>query len=360
MERIILHVDLDMFFAACEIKRKHELKGKPVVIVMYTRNNNSGAVSTSSYKARALGIKSGMSLFQAKQLADNETIFLKSDIKYYKEVSARIMNLLRYFADKFEPLSIDEAFLDVSFSCNHSFENALILAKKIKKRILIEEKLDSSVGISFNKLLAKMATDSCKPNGIKLIKKENVSVFLDSLPVKRIPGVGFKTAEQLEKINIKTIAELKNLTAVKLIELFGKKKGLFLFNSSRGIDNSPIKELHEMQQISRIRTLEVDSNDFNTFSSFVENLLRNLFVETSIHNLSFKSISLTFVLTDLKVFTKSRTFDFFVNSFDFILPAVKTMLNEFLLEHNNSKIRRIGVSFKNLEKHGPQQSLFDF
>ncbi|HLD78726.1 MAG TPA: DNA polymerase IV, partial [archaeon] len=228
--RIVLHVDLDSFYAQAEELRRPELRGKPVVIGMYSgRTETSGAVATANYPARKLGIHSGMNLATALRKADKETVFLKADRPYYLEVSGRVMDVFREFADAFEQVSIDEASLEVTERCNEDFSKAELLAKRLKEAIKRKEKLTCSVGIGPNKLLAKMAAGMRKPDGLTAVRPEGVDGFLEPLPVGKLYGLGPKSEEALAAIGVRTVKQLKALRLEKLTQLFGPAKGRWFF-----------------------------------------------------------------------------------------------------------------------------------
>ncbi len=200
--RVIMLVDFDYFFAQCEELRNPALKEKPVVVGVYSgRTEDSGAVSTSNYIAREYGVKSGMPLFLAKRkLEGKDAVFLPVDHTYYEQISGKIMGSLRGFAEAFEQVSIDEAYLDVSSKVQCSFENARILAQKMKNEIKGQLRISFSVGIGSNKLLAKIACDSQKPDGLTVVTPQEIHDFLSPLPVDRLLGVGKKISAKNGRI----------------------------------------------------------------------------------------------------------------------------------------------------------------
>ena len=206
-------VDLDYFFAQCEELRNPSLKEKPVVICVYSgRTADSGAVSTANYIAREYGVRSGMPIYLAKKKLENvDAAFLPVDDHYYEEVSRRVMAVLKGFGDEFEQMGIDEAFLDDSMRTRGSFHDAEELAKTIKNELLNQERLTCSIGVGPNKLIAKMAADEKKPNGLTVISPEHVHGFLEPLPVNRLIGVGTKTLEKMKSMQINTIGDLASV-----------------------------------------------------------------------------------------------------------------------------------------------------
>ena len=233
--RRILHIDMDAFFAAVEQKRHPELKGKPLVIGGSGDPATMDEVSTASYEARKFGVYFKMPLKTAQELCPH-AVFLPVDHKEYLKVSERIKDILGKFCPIMEDAGIDEAFLDISYIDKPAEE----IAKEIKKIIMNETGLTCSIGIAPNKLLAKMASDMQKPDGITIIKEGDLESRIWPLPVKRLLGVGPKTEQSLKEMGIETIGDLAAIPMDKLIERFGKSQGRYLYEASRGIDESPL------------------------------------------------------------------------------------------------------------------------
>ncbi len=220
-------VDFDYFFAQCEELRNPTLKDKPVVVGVYSgRTEESGAVSTSNYVARKYSVKSGMPLFLAKRkLEGTDAVFLPVDYEYYEQISDRVMQILRGYATSFEQVSVDEAYLDVTAQVQGSFENSKAYAQKIKADTKNQVGISFSVGVGPNKLVAKIACDSQKPDGLTIVKPEEAQSFLSPLPVDRLLGVGKKTSVKMDSLGIKTIGDLAKYDVQRLIEIFGKTLG---------------------------------------------------------------------------------------------------------------------------------------
>ena len=242
MPRIILHVDMDSFYASVEELRKPEIIGKAIVTCMFSgRSEDSGAVSAANYKAREFGIHSGMAIRTAKRIAKGQdVVFLPSDREYYWSVSEKVMNILRKEADAFEQVSVDEAYLDVSKS--GSWERAQNIAETLKREIKEKEGLTCSVGIGPNKLVAKMASKKQKPDGLTLVKENEVKRFFEGLPAGKLFGIGPKTTEELEGLGIKTAKELAHFDLKILEERFGHNKAKDLIEIAQGKDESPVEE----------------------------------------------------------------------------------------------------------------------
>ncbi|MBN1244016.1 DNA polymerase IV, partial [Candidatus Bathyarchaeota archaeon] len=251
-KRIVMLVDFDYFFAQCEELRNPALKDKPVVVGVYSgRTEDSGAVSTANYVARKFGVKSGIPLYLAKKrLEGTEAVFLPVDDEFYEQISDKIMRALRGYADSFEQMGIDEAYLDVTQKVHGSFEAASDLARKMKTAVKRQVGIAFSVGVGPNKLVAKIAADSQKPDGLTVVKPEEVQRFLSPLPVDRLIGVGRKTAVKMDELGMKTIGDLARYDVQRLVEIFGKKLGVYFHNAANGVDNEPVQETGEAESIS--------------------------------------------------------------------------------------------------------------
>ncbi|MCS6768241.1 MAG: DNA polymerase IV, partial [Candidatus Nitrosocaldus sp.] len=218
--RIVMHVDLDYFYAQCEELRRSDLRDKPVVVCVYSaRGGDSGAVSTCNYKARAYGVKAGIPIVQAKRLLKDvpDAVFLPVDEPYYTDISEMVMGILRASADAFEQVSIDEAYMDVSMRCSN-FDDARELATRLKDEIRGSIGLTCSIGVGMNKLIAKMASEHRKPDGLTVVRPEDVQGFIGPMSVGRLLWVGRRTEERLNAMGIRTIAELANVSIDMLID----------------------------------------------------------------------------------------------------------------------------------------------
>ncbi len=362
MARIILHIDLDSFYASLEEKRKPELKGKPVVVCVFSgRTENSGAVATANYLARELGIKAGMPISQAKELGKDNAIYIPTDMAYYRQASDRIMDILRTFSDKFEQRSVDEAYLDFSDKAKN-FEEAKVFAEKIKKEILEMEGITCSVGIGPNKLIAKMAGKVKKPDGLTIIKPEEIKGFLENMPVKKLFGIGPKSLEIFEKLGIKTIGELANFDVGKLIQEFGENKGKEIWEKANGIDENPVEEV-ERQQISRLGTLKEDTANLDKILEKINELSIGLEEKIKQKKVKFKTVSIIAILKNLEAHTKSRSMDFSTNDIEIAKQEAKKLFSDFLKENPDKKLRRCGIRVSGFEEvivDEKQKTLFSF
>ena len=360
MQRIILHLDLDYFYAQVEEARKPEIKNKPVVICQYSgRSEDSGAVATTNYIARKFNVKSGLAIKTAKKLLQNtDSVFIPANHELYESISETIMNIIRKYSDKFEQLSIDEACIDISNKINNDYQNATKYGNELKKEIKTLENLTCSIGISPNKLISKMAADSNKPNGTTVILPDNIKDFLFPQKVNKLYGIGPKTNAKLAEFNITTIEELANSERTLLIDEFGQKFGVYLHDSANGIDNEEVKD-KPADQIGRIVTLKEDTRDFDLISQSIDNLSKDISDQTIEKKITFKTVSITAIMEDLTIYQLSKSFEIFQNSNDIITTTSQELLRNFLSQESR-KLRRIGVRVSNFSQTKGQTNLFDF
>ncbi len=362
-QQVIICVDMDAFFAQCEEKRDPSLKGRPVVVCVYSgRTEESGAVSTANYIARGLGVHSGVPIYQAKRILRNhpEAVFPGVDHHYYSEVSDRIMESLRIRCDQLEQMSVDEAYLDVTTRVKGDFELAKKLASEIKHTILTQEGLTCSVGIAPNKLVAKMAADSKKPDGLTLIRPEEVLAFLSPLAVGKLYGVGVKTEARLKELGVNTINELAEYDVSRLSELFGRNQATYLHQAALGVDETTVTSDYERKQIGRIVTLKENSRDPEKILPVLENLAEDLHRSARSEGFHFRSVGVTAIMEDLSAHSKSKTLPLESESREEILTVSRELLPLLLREVPNLMIRRIGLRLSGLSKISGQAPLTDF
>jgi DNA polymerase IV (DinB-like DNA polymerase) len=319
---------------------------------------NSGAIATCNYEARALKIRSGMSFSLAKKLADHSTVFINADKKYYEELSERVFQIVDSFSENVEQVSIDEAYFELTNPLG--FDSAKENCLKIKQRIKSELGLTCSVGLSVNKMLAKIAASHKKPDGFFSIVPEEIDSFLLKQKISVLPGVGSKTREILEKEKIFSIKELREVSVQKLIGLFGEAKGVQLFNFSRGQDNRVIISNREKQQLSRMMTLKNDTRDFDEAKQTIDFLSDLVFKEVFRLNKQFKTVSIIIVNPSYETITKSKTIPEKILTIDKLKEISYELLRSFLNE-SVSSIRRLGVKVSNFEDvSGYQKKLVDY
>lgn len=344
MERIIFHIDMDSFFTAVEQHIRPEIKNKPVVVGALPKGGKGrGVVSTASYEARKYGIHSGMPISKAYKLNPN-CIFLPVNMPLYDKVSNTIMHILRKYSNKFEQVSIDEAYLDVT-GLVKDFLQAEQLAKKIKQEIFYKEGLTCSIGIAPNKFLAKIASKQNKPDGLFIVAPDKIKEFLSPLPVTSLHGVGFKTAQYLSRVGIHTVADLQHLSKDKLRNMFGSKFANELYNISHGIDDSEVKEISVVKSISREHTFDVDTNNVRLLFYVLNKLAKEVYAETQVIQVYFKTVILKIRFIDFETHTTSKTLTEYISTFDHMLAITRIILKKYL--PLKKKVRLIGIGISN-------------
>ena len=350
MHRVILHIDFDYFYAQCEEIRTPDLKTKPIVVCMFSdRGGDSGAVATANYMAREFGVKSGLSIQSAKQkLKDRiDSAFLPADFKYYSDISEKSMNIIKKFANIFEYVGRDEAYLDLSENAECDFMKAAHIAQQIKNEVREKTRLTCSVGISYNKLLSKIASDYKKPDGLTIVTPDKVSEFMETLKLRDIPGIGIKTEQKLAQQEIETISQTKDLDIFALIKMFGRKAGTYIYNAIRGIDDELVTIRAPTVQISKITTLKEDSIDYAFLEESLLELCEKLHLVVLKENKMFRSVGIHLTQTDLSSKTRSRMLRNSTFSLDELKKVSKQLLKE-VLEDQSTLVRRLGVKVSEL------------
>ena len=349
-------VDLDYFFAQCEELRNPALKDKPVVVGVYSgRTEESGAVSTANYVARKYGVKSGIPLFLAKKrLEGTDAVFLPVDHEYYERISDEIMRLLRGYGDAFEQVGIDEAYLDVTQRVKGSFAATEELAQRMKSEVRDKVGIVFSVGVGPNKLVAKIACDSQKPEGLTIVEPDAVRGFLSPLPVDRLLGVGRKIAAKMEALGIRTIGDLAGFDVQRLVEVFGKSIGVYFHNAANGVDDEPVQEAGEAESISRIGTLKENTRDLAILLEKTDKLAEDVHGELLQKNLDFRQVGIIAVMTDLSVRSRSQTLGQPTRDLQTLRQEVRELF-EKLLGDSDLEVRRAGVKVSQFAKEEKSQ-----
>lgn len=337
--RKIIHIDMDAFYASVEQRDNPELRGRPIAV---GHAGERGVVSAASYEARKYGVRSAMASLKAVRLCP-ELVFVPGRMEVYKEVSDHIHSIFREYTDIIEPLALDEAFLDVTNN-KRSIELATDIAKEIKTRVREELGLVASAGVSYNKFLAKIASDYRKPNGLCTIHPDKALDFIAHLPIESFWGVGKVTARRMRELGILSGRELREWSLDGLTREFGKAGKLY-YDFSRGIDMRPVEAIRVRKSIGCERTLE---HDINTRASVIielyhttEELVRRL------ENKDFRGNTLTLKIKfhDFSQITRSITQDQELRTMKTILPLAKRLLAE--VEYEEHPIRLIGLSVSN-------------
>jgi DNA polymerase IV (DinB-like DNA polymerase) len=355
--RIVAHLDMDAFYAAVEERRDPSLRGRPIVVGADPKaGSGRGVVTTASYAARKYGIRSAMPIARAWRLAESarrrgepEAVFLRGDRAIYRDVSDRIMAIAARGADAFEEASIDEAYLDLSSLGD--FERAAAHARDVKAGVLAAEGLTCSVGLGPNKLVAKIASDFQKPDGLVVVRPENVQAFLDPLPIRRLPGIGPKSESALKQRGIQTIAELRARSRAELAELFGKA-GIGMHERAHGISNSPVSDEWERKSVGEQETFERDTLDAPYVLARTRALAAGVFERLRADGFfSFRTVSITVRFVNFVTLSRSRTANVPMATQGELESLARELLLPFFDARENPrarKIRLIGVRAEKL------------
>lgn len=356
----ILHIDLDAFFASCEKKRNPELEDQAVVICMYSgRGKDSGAVSAAGYGAREYGIHAGMPVSEARNRAEQageDIAFLAADKDFYGEVSRRIMGIVEEEAAEVEKASVDEAYADLP--AVGSYQEARERAERLKQRIKAEEGLTASIGVAPNKLVAKMASDRDKPDGLTVVEPGEVEEFLTGMEVDELHGVGPKTAERLEEFGVRTVEELREVSRARLVEAFGEKRGVSLHRKAAGNGETKLEE-QEQEQLSRLTTLGENTRELEEMAPVVEQLAEDVIQSLEDRGWRYSTVTALVITTDMDMRTRSRSFKTAERSLERFQDTALELLEDFLQENPDAVVRRVGVRASGFDKGG-QRSLSDF
>ncbi|MGV8880421.1 MAG: DNA polymerase IV [Sphingobacteriaceae bacterium] len=344
--RKIIHIDMDAFYASVEQRDNPELRGKPLVVGGLPQGRG-GVVATASYEARKFGIHSAMPSKQALQLCPH-ALFVQPRFDAYKAASGKIREIFSRYTDLIEPLSLDEAYLDVTID-KLNIGSALEIAKQIKTAIKEELQLTASAGISINKFVAKIASDINKPDGIKFIGPSAIEAFMEKLPVEKFHGVGKVTAGKMKNMGLHTGADLKNLSEDNLVKHFGKT-GRFYYQIVRGIDERKVQPQREAKSMAAEDTFAYDLTTLEEMEVELDRIAALVYHRLQKNKLIGRTITLKIKYHDFKQITRSKSFINPVADMDFISTAAKALLATVFMEED--KIRLLGISLSNF--HDPQ------
>ncbi|AOZ99283.1 DNA polymerase IV [Flavobacterium commune] len=337
--RKIIHIDMDAFFASVEQMDNPELRGKPIAV---GGSENRGVVAAASYEARKFGVRSAISGVLAKKYCP-ELIFVRPRFERYKEISNQIHKIFRDYTDLIEPLSLDEAYLDVTQNKKGN-PSASLLAQEIRNRIFNEVGLTASAGISINKFVAKIASDYNKPNGQKTVTPDEVIPFLEVLPIRKFYGVGKVTTEKMYQLGIFTGQELKSKSLEFLEKHFGKS-GSYYYHVVRGIHNSEVKSSRIAKSVAAEHTFETNLSSEIFMLEQLENIANSLERRLKKHHVSGKTVTLKIKYSDFTQQTRSKTLPYFIADKGLILETVKELLYQ---ERMKDSVRLLGISMSNL------------
>lgn len=355
MPRVIAHIDMDAFFASVEQRDNPVLKGQPVVVGADPKGGRGrGVVSTCSYEARPFGIHSAQPISTAYKLCPH-AVFLPVDFKKYNQASEEIFTILNNFTPDIEPISIDEAFLDLTGSY-HFYKTPFATAQAIKEEIKKKVRLTASIGIAPVKMVAKIASDFSKPDGLLEITEEKLLDFLWPLPIRRLWGVGPKTQEQLNRMGIKTVGDIARLSPQAMYEKFGES-GAHLHELANGIDPRAVESHEEAKSVSHEHTFDVDCADPEVIYKVMLVLSEKVSRRLRKSDLAGKTLSLKIRLKGFKTYSRAFTFDQRTNHTDSIYTKAKEIFTSFY--KRGMEIRLIGVRMTNFDSPYLQEILFD-
>ena len=337
--RKIIHIDMDAFYASVEQMDNPELRGKPIAV---GGGENRGVVAAASYEARKFGVRSAISGVLAKKNCP-ELIFVKPRFERYKEISNKIQTIFHEYTDLVEPLSLDEAYLDVTNNKKGN-PSATLLAQEIRLRILNEVGLTASAGISINKFVAKIASDYNKPNGQKTVNPDEVLSFLEVLPIHKFYGVGKVTTEKMYQLGIFTGLELKNKSLEFLSTHFGKS-GAFYYHVVRGIHNSEVKSNRIAKSVAAEHTFDTNLSSEIFMLEQLEKIAGSVERRLKKHNIAGKTVTLKIKYSDFTQQTRSKTVPYFIADKGLIFENVKELLYQ---ERMKDSVRLLGISLSNL------------
>ncbi len=339
--RKIIHVDMDAFYASVEQRDFPEYRGKPVVVGGSPQGR--GVVAAASYEARKYGIRSAMPASRAVKLCP-QAVFLKPRFEVYRDVSHQIRETFFEYTDLVEPLSLDEAYLDVTE--NHKQNpSATLIAKEIKKRIREVTGLTASAGVASNKFLAKIASDLDKPDGLSVITPDEAQEFIEKLKIGEFYGVGKATQEKMEKLGIRTGADLKQWDEVDLVKQFGKS-GHHYYRIARGIDNRRVKPDRIRKSIGKERTFSEDVSDLEWIGEFLDQLSEKISLSMQEMDASGKTITLKVRYKNFETVTRSSTLNHYTSKVEDLSSTARKLLTE--TEAGIREVRLLGISVSSL------------
>lgn len=339
LNRKIIHIDMDAFYASVEQLDNPDLLGKPIAV---GGSENRGVVAAASYEARKFGVRSALSGTLAKRYCP-EIIFVKPRFDRYKEISSKIHLIFREYTDVIEPLSLDEAYLDVTLNKKGN-PSASLLAQEIRNRIYDEVGLTASAGISVNKFVAKIASDINKPNGQKTVNPNEVIAFLEMLPIKKFYGVGKVTTEKMYQLGIFSGLDLKSKSVDFLEEHFGKS-GVFYYDVVRGIHNSEVQPDRITKSVAAEHTFDSNLSSEVYMMERLESIAQTLEHRLKKHDISGKTITLKIKYSDFTQQTRSKSVPYFISDKGLILETVRDLLYQ---ERMKDSVRLLGISISNL------------
>lgn len=347
--RKIIHIDMDAFYASVELRERPELRHLPVVV---SSHHPRAVICAASYPAREFGLRSAMPMSQARKLCPQVTV-IEPDFEKYRAVSAQIHAVFRRYTAQIEPLSLDEAYLDVTENLQN-IASATEAAMRIRAEIFQATGLTASAGVAPNKFLAKVASDWNKPDGICVIKPSKVQAFIHGLPLHKIPGVGKVTQRKLHSMQLQTLGDLQAIEEAVLIQHFGKY-GRQLFLYAQGIDERPVQAERERQQISKETTFD-DDLSLAQCAAYWDSLIERVWLSLEKKRLQARGVTVKLKLKNFQVLQHSRSFKQALSSQQEMIQAVQMLLNEMQIPAQD-QFRLIGVGLYQLAEQQDEAQL---
>ena len=346
---------MDAFYASVEQRDNPDLRGKPIAV---GGSRKRGVVAAASYEARRYGVRSAMPSMTAKRLCP-DLVFVKPRFEVYKEVSQQIRAIFAEHTDLIEPLSLDEAYLDVTEN-KKQITSATAIAEAIRAEIFAQTQLTASAGVSFNKFLAKIASDINKPNGIKVIRPKEALAFLEKLPVEKFHGIGKVTASRMHKMGIRTGLDLKKFDEIEMFKRFGKP-GRHYYRIVRAEDHRPVQPNRRRKSIGAERTFFEDQSDLKSMWTLLEPIAHKVFDYMEKNDNYGRTVHLKMKTPDFQIYTRSKTFQSEIRNRDTFANITQELLTQYWSEAGS--VRLLGISVSNLTRETPDDNIqleFDF
>lgn len=348
--RKIIHIDMDAFFASVEQRDNPELKGKPVAV----GGGHRGVVAAASYEARAFGVRSAMPSVTARRRCP-DLLFVKPRFEAYRAVSQQIRAIFADYTDLIEPLSLDEAYLDVTED-RHRLGSARAIAEEIRRRIREETQLTASAGVSYCKFVAKLASDQNKPDGLCVIRPQDAPRYIASLPVGRFHGIGPKTAEKLSRLGIRTGADLQALSLAELEGRFGSS-GEWYWRICRGLDERPVRSSRQAKSVSAERTFVTDLSERDALLAELDRVAGLAWTRIERAEAAGRTVTLKVKFADFQLITRSRSFAGSISDRDRFYQAGRDLLLALLPVPKGVRLLGLGIHNLIVVNHGVPQQL---
>ncbi len=340
---IVAFADLDYFFAQVEEILNPSLRGKPIVVCVYSgRTKDSGAVATANYEARKLGVKAGMPIVKAKEVAP-DAVYLPMRKELYKEVSERVMAILAKYADKVEVASIDEAYLDISGKVR-DYDEAYQLAVKMKEEVKEREGLTMTMGVAPNKVFAKIVAERNKPNGLGVLREEEIPQFVSTLEVSEVPGIGKVLEEKLKGIGANRLSDVLKVDFESLVKAVGRKKASYLLSLANNTYNEPVRE-RKIKHQGRYLTLKSNTRELEEILPYLRRAIEEAYAK--VDGIP-RSIAVVAIMEDLDVVSRERSFNYGISK-EMAFGEATKLLNR-ILQEDRRRVRRVGVRLGKIQK----------